>query len=278
MVRHWAQGITGNAPWCFALFLIGCSGEAASGAGAGPNVEQLAPATQGSGSDPPVSISSPQRSNATVRIMPLGDSITQSVTPLNSYRYYLWHLLRNENYRVDFVGSLKGVAGGPPGDSNFDMDHEGHAGWRADEVLANIQVWAMQAAPDIVLIHLGHNDLCRLQSIDSTVKDIGDIIDVLRVVNPRVHILLAQIVASASSCHTEIPALNARLPALAADKEQTESSITVVDQYTGFDVTTMTFDGTHPNSIGDSRMADRWREKLVPVLDRIITDPHFRMN
>ena len=35
------------------------------------------------------------RSNAIIKIMPLGDSITESITGLNSYRYYLWHLLLN---------------------------------------------------------------------------------------------------------------------------------------------------------------------------------------
>jgi lysophospholipase L1-like esterase len=153
------------------------------------------------------------------------------------------------------------------------MDHEGHSGWRADEIVASLQVWAMQASPDIVLLHIGHNDLCQGQSVASTVMDIGNIIDVLRMVNPRIHILLAQLIAS-SDCG--IPTLNAKLPALVAEKNRTDSPITLVDQYTGFDATTMTFDGTHPNAIGDSRMADRWLEKLAPVLDTVLSDPHFR--
>jgi len=227
----------------------------------------------GAGSDPETSTAPvSQISNAIVRIMPLGDSITQSLSPLNSYRYYLWHLL-SASYRIDFVGSRNGVGGGPPANPDFDMDHEGHAGWRADEILASLQVWATQASPDIVLLHIGHNDLCQGQSVASTVVDIANIIDVLRMVNPRVHVLLAQLIASADC---GIPTLNAKLPALVADKNTTESPITLVDQYTGFDAATMTFDGTHPNAIGDSRMADRWFEKLATVLDTVLTDPHFR--
>src|SRR5262245_44458398 len=219
----------------------------------------------GSGSDADNSASSPQRSNATVRIMPLGDSITQSFTPHNSYRYYLWHLLIDKGYHVDFVGSRNGVGGGPPASTDFDMDHEGHAGLRADEILAQVQVWATAASPDFVLLHIGTNDLSQTQSVASTVSDIGDIIDVLRMVNPRIHILLAQLIAK-----TGVPAiavLNGRLAALVADKEQAESPIVLVDQYTGFDPTTMTFDGTHPNDVGETRMADRWFEKLGPALD-----------
>ena len=264
---RWGRAATWNACLYFVLLIVACSDGGNSAGGSSPE-PQNTPISQGAGSDPVTATPLPQRSDVTVRIMPLGDSITQSVTPYNSYRYYLWHLLLSENYRVDFVGSRNGVGGGLPANPDFDMDHEGHAGWRADEILANIQAWAMQASPDAVLLHIGHNDLCQGQSIASTVVDIGGIVDVLRTVNPHIHILLAQLIAS-SDCG--IPLLNAKLPALVADKTTAESPITLVDQYTGFDASTMTFDGTHPNAIGDLRMADRWFEKLAPVLDSILT-------
>jgi acyl-CoA thioesterase-1 len=213
----------------------------------------------------------PPRPVATVNIMPLGDSITESNQGLPSYRYYLWHLLVDRGYKVDFVGSRHGVGNGSPAYPDFDMDHEGHAGWKADEILFNVESWAAAASPDIVLLHVGHNDLCRGQSVASTIMDISDIVDVLRTVKPRIRILLAQLIASASSCHAGIPALNARLAALVADKDRPESPVVLVDQYTGFDPSVMTYDGTHPNAMGDSHMAERWFEKLAPVLDGVVT-------
>ena len=225
----------------------------------------------GGGSDGSEQSPSPplQRSNATVKIMPLGDSITQSVMGLNSYRYYLWHLLIDAGYRPDFVGSLHGVGGGPPANADFDMDHEGHAGWRADEILAQAQTWATKASPDFVLLHIGTNDLSQGQSVDSTVKDIGGIIDALRAVNPRIRILLAQIIPKGGV--PSVAVLDGKLPALVADKQEADSPIVLVDQYTGFDTSSMTYDGTHPNAVGDSRMADRWFEQLTPVLDAFLT-------
>ena len=47
--------------------------------------------------------------------------------------------------------------------SDFDINHEGHWGWRADEVLAKIDGWAEQTTPDIVLVHLGSNDILQKQ-------------------------------------------------------------------------------------------------------------------
>ena len=201
--------------------------------------------------------------------MPLGDSITASTKGLNSYRYSLWHLLLDQGYHIDFVGSQHGVGNGPPANPDFDMDHEGHAGWRADEILARIQAWATAVSPDFVLIHAGTNDLSQGQSVASTVGDIGGIIDVLRTVNPHIRILLAQLIAKTGV--PSIAVLNGNLPALVADKGQAESPIVLVDQHTGFDPSTMTYDGTHPNAIGDSRMADRWFEKLAPMLNAFLS-------
>jgi lysophospholipase L1-like esterase len=206
--------------------------------------------------------------NASVKVMPLGDSITQSTTGLASYRYYLWHLLLRNGYQVDFVGSEHGVGGGPPAHSDFDMDHEGHSGWRADQIATHVHAWAAAASPDVVLLHIGTNDLWQRQSVASTVTDIGDIIDTLRTVNPRIRILLAQLIAQTGDSF--ISSLNAALPALAAGKNRPESPIILVDQFTGFDPSSMTYDGTHPNDAGDSRMADRWYEKLAPALDALL--------
>jgi len=208
-------------------------------------------------------------SGTTANIMPLGDSITESSKDLPSYRFYLWHLALARGYRIDFVGSRHGVANGPPASPDFDTDHEGHSGWRADEILDHIHSWAAEASPDVVLIHLGHNDLCQGQSIASTAADIGGIIDELRNVNPSVRILLAEVIASSSTCHAGIPALNAQLSRLAADKRRADSPVVLVDQYTGFDPSTMTYDGTHPLASGESRMADRWFEQLAPLLDAL---------
>jgi len=201
----------------------------------------------------------------TAKIMPLGDSITASSQGLPSYRYYLWHQALDKGYRIDLVGSQHGVSNGPSASTDFDMDHEGHSGWRADQILTQIQGWATAASPDLVLIHLGTNDLCHGQSVESTVDDVGAIIDLLRTVNPRVEILLAQIIAAALDC--QISAFNAQLPALVSAKTSSESPIVLVDQYTGFDPATMTWDGLHPTAEGESQMADRWFAKLASLLD-----------
>lgn len=213
------------------------------------------------------------------KIMPLGDSITESAAGMPTYRYFLWHLAQGAGYRVDFVGSKNGAYGGLPANTDFDMDHEGHWGWRADEVLVRVTEWATAASPDIVLLHLGHNDLCQDEDVASTVGDVAAVIDALRDVNPRVAIVLAQNIGSTWPCHARLPAFIAELPTLAAEKSTAESPITLVDQHTGFDPAAMTWDGQHPNAAGESRMADRWFRALQPILDsRVASAPGGSFN
>jgi hypothetical protein len=66
-------------------------------------------------------------SNGGVRVMPLGDSITEGTQVPGGYRIGLWQRLTAGGYRVDLVGSQ---FNGPA--ALGDHDHEGHPGWRID--------------------------------------------------------------------------------------------------------------------------------------------------
>ena len=203
----------------------------------------------------------------TAKIMPLGDSITESSDGLPTYRYYLWKSTLAKGYRIDFVGSKRGVLNGRPLHDDFDQDHEGHSGWRADEILAQIPQWARASSPDFVLLLAGHNDLCQGQDVASTVNDLAAIVDALRAVNGNVVVLVAALTASALPCHVQIPLLNAQLPAMVNAKSTPQSPVLLVDQYTGFTPATMTFDGVHPNAAGQSQIGERWFKDLAPLLD-----------
>lgn len=248
------------------LFSLGACSSSGDETVQEPPPETTSPPTTPPPTTPPPTTpppTTPPPAVVVAKIMPLGDSITASSVGLPSYRYFLWHLAVNNGYHIDFVGSLSG----PPTNSDFDMDHEGHGGFSADQLLPGINQWATAASPDIVLLHIGHNDLHEFHSVQSTVDNIGSIIDRLRAVNPKIRILLAQLIASSDPRHKDIPALNAQLPALVVAKNSVKSPIVLVDQFTGFDPATMTTEGVHPNAIGESRMADRWFEKLAPMLN-----------
>lgn len=200
------------------------------------------------------------------RIMPLGDSITQGYR--ESYRRLLWLALRKEGMDVDFVGSMNQAYGDEKQPPDYDVDHEGHWGWRADEVLDKIDDWAARARPDIVLIHLGTNDIGMGQDIGETVDEVTQIIERLRKHNTGVHILLAAIIPAAFEGATEIfSRFNTELALLAKNLDTTTSHVLLVNQFEGFDAVRDTYDGIHPNQTGNQKMAAKWFAGLKVLLN-----------
>jgi lysophospholipase L1-like esterase len=92
---------------------------------------------------------------APIRIMPLGDSITFGMgsTTGSGYRAELWRrLVEQSGYGVDLVGSAR--TGTLP-----DIDHEGHSGWTIAQLSDSVDGWLAAATPDVVLLHIGTNDV-----------------------------------------------------------------------------------------------------------------------
>jgi len=202
-------------------------------------------------------------------LLALGDSITEGDQGQNTWRRPLWHMLTNAGYEVDFIGSKQSA----PAINDFDLDHEGHSGWRADEILngrsnrpeeGRLTEWLQTYTPDIVLLHIGTNDLNQGQDPQRQVNDVRNIINVLRQDNPNVTIFLAQIIPNGSRDFTDeaVRTFNAALPSLMLEMDTPESRVILVDQYTGFDLETDTYDLAHPNDTGALKMAMRWFEAI----------------
>jgi lysophospholipase L1-like esterase len=69
-----------------------------------------------------------------------------------------------------------------------------------------------------------------------------------------------------AQCAQRVVALNKAIVDWASVHNSTESPITVVDCWTGFDDAKDTNDGVHPNGSGNQKMADAWFDPLVWVL------------
>jgi hypothetical protein len=202
-----------------------------------------------------------------LRIMPLGDSITQADSEHDSYRRPLFKTLELEDRSVDFVGSLSSNYRGGPPRPDFDLDHEGHWGWRVDEILEEIGGWVEREEPDVLLVHLGSNDVFQDQSVSSTLDELARLIDVVREARPDADFLVARIIPTANSSRNRtIRELNASISSLES-KSTERSAVTIVDHFTGFDPGRMTYDGVHPNAEGEIHIAGRWLAALERHLD-----------
>jgi acyl-CoA thioesterase I len=200
-----------------------------------------------------------------VRIMPLGDSITEGTSGDATWRYWLQKSVEARGCVVDYVGSRRGVLHGKPRFSDFDPDHEGHWGWTTAQVRAQIDRWASDAKPGIVLLHLGTNDLG--DDPQRIAGNLGAIVASLRRANPMVEIYLARLIPAAGVPDEVMGRTNDAIARLAADRDRPESRLIVVDQHTGFDPRNDSYDGVHPNESGEKKIAGRWFEALRARLD-----------
>ncbi len=211
----------------------------------------------------------------TIRIMPLGDSITQADSQHPGYRYPLWKLLKDGGYDFDFVGSMKDNHRGENPVQTFDTDHEGHWGWSADQILngfpgtEKLDDFINKNTPDVVLLHLGSNDIFRGEPIQEIEADLTKIINTLISLNKNIIILIAQILPVADNrINQRIGILNNAISQLPNKINISEKQLVVVNQFEGFNPQTDTYDGAHPNSAGEDKMAGKWYSALQSVITK----------
>ena len=214
--------------------------------------------------------------DAVVKIMPLGDSITRggpgADTLYPSYRYYLDESLRASGYGVDFVGS------GSSGYARFvfDQQHEGHGGYTTGMMVGTssfspLAAWlAASPTPEIVLLHVGTNDAINGVPVATRLANVKSIVTLLRQKNPKVRVMVAQVIPTANATFNLKSGLidyNNALPSLAAGISTATSPVTVVNLYSGYDgIADNQPDGIHPKTTGERKMAGAWQRALAPIL------------
>lgn len=192
-----------------------------------------------------------------VRVMPLGDSITDGFGVPGGYRIALWERLLAHGYTVDFVGS----ASNGPGTLG-DRDHEGHTGWRIAELSNNITAWLNAATPTTILLHIGTNDMYSVQAAADAPAQLSALIDKIRAAAPTAELFVAQITPLADpTMEARVQNYNAAIPTILS-REDPHTHF--VDIHTAIQTTDLE-DGIHPNANGYRKMADRWFTALQSI-------------
>lgn len=167
-----------------------------------------------------------------VKVMAVGDSITQGIVGASSYRREFTSLMQSAACSFTMVGSQQtslksggdpncedtGVVGdgwgwdgvksclvGGSSDANlYTGAHEGYSSHRADHFLtgnvtsagdnAGIRVALETYSPDVVLMHVGSVDLYHKQSVTSTLTDIDNILSTVYESHPDTLVLIANVI------------------------------------------------------------------------------------
>jgi lysophospholipase L1-like esterase len=208
-------------------------------------------------------------------IMPCGDSITDGAAGSSDdtgYRRELYLALEAAGYPVDFVGSQ--TSGIP---TDFDRDHEGHGGWRADQIRDNISNWLVANPPDIVLLHIGTNDISGGNQDVQEVNDILTNIDLYESNNStHVKVLVARIILRNDGLNPQTIAFNNAVEAMVNARIAAGDDLVMVDMENALVYPGDLADTVHPDDGGYSKMADTWFAALDPILEGMLTDVLLR--
>lgn len=205
---------------------------------------------------PVVEAKSAAAAQDTLRIMPLGDSITYGVgtDARNSYRSDLWNRLTAGGLPIDYVGSQQTG-------TLLDADNEGHPGWTSAQLTAHIDGWLTAYQPDVVLLHAGTNDIRHGLSPEQAVQDVATLVGRIQQQRPNTEIFVAKIVLAKRAAEKSLDArLNLLIPGVIGNMG---TRVHIVDQssVSGLDL----LDLNHPNDVGYRKMAWNWFQAMRRV-------------
>ncbi|MGW5678240.1 FG-GAP-like repeat-containing protein [Streptomyces sp. NPDC003860] len=180
-------------------------------------------------------------------VMPLGDSITLGVgsSTRTGYRPEIARHLAEAAHQLEFVGSMTDPDG---------TRHEGHSGWRIDQIQANIETWLAAAKPNVVLLHIGTNDMNRDHQTSTAPQRLTRLLDQIHAASPDTAVVLASLVpATDPAVQARVDAYNRAIPGIVAARAEQGQRITQVSMgaLTNADLN----DNLHPNNTGYTKMA-----------------------
>ncbi|AUG77700.1 hypothetical protein CFP65_2887 [Kitasatospora sp. MMS16-BH015] len=216
-----------------------------------------APASAATTAQPPV-----------LRVLPLGDSITAGYRSStgNGYRGPLLdRVAQQSRYAVDFVGSLRGG-------TMADCNHEGHSTYVIDGISSGVDGWIAQARPDVVLLHLGINDLNNGLDTAHAADRAEALVDRIFADKPGVTVIMQGLVPTTPGDPVKagmrglIDQYNGALRAWEPGEQQAGKKFRFVDapELASGEMA----DGLHPNDLGYARLA----QNFYPALDQAVTD------
>lgn len=209
------------------------------------------------------------------RIKPLGDSITVGIDGIHTldglagYRKPLWDGLAAAGHQVAFVGSQEtglGVTG------DWDRHHEGHGGYRLDQLDTEIPRWIAASRPDVILLLAGINDVGSLASTETGAARFRNLLQDIRTADPHILTLVSPLTpVTDTALAAGVAALNVRLPS-EVDQARMGGQRVVWCPIVGGALVAATdlVDGVHPNAAGYAKLAAGWLGVLnrwLPALE-----------
>ena len=223
----------------------------------------------------------------TIKIMPLGDSITYGMADEGGYRKYLSYFLKQKGYtNIDLVGPEgKDSASFNYNGQNvsYDDNHAGYSGYtitnlpggwfgQLNGILETMQGgdYIKKYSPDIILLQIGTNDVSN-GHLDGSEERLHTLLDYLRENMPSDgKIFLTTIPDLGNSgwggnSNGDIAKYNELIKKVA--NEYSNKNIIYADIHSVIDASKDLADGVHPNAGGYEKMGKYWLEQIESYLN-----------
>ena len=223
----------------------------------------------------------------TVKIMPLGDSITYGMADEGGYRKYLSYLLQQNGYsNVDLVGpeGKDSATFNYNGKSvTYDDNHAGYSGYtitnlpggwfgQLNGILETMQGgdYIKKYSPDIILLQIGTNDVSN-GHLDGSEERLHQLLDYLREKMPsggRIFLTTIPDLGNTGwggNSNGDIAKYNDLIKKVAGD--YSSKNVVYADIHSVIDASKDLADGVHPNAGGYEKMGKYWFEQIKSYLD-----------
>lgn len=231
-----------------------------------------------------------------VRVMFVGDSLTHGRTGSATYRYWVWRELVRQSVAARFVGPRRDLSGRQSwyerGSHGFTDQtwHAAQGGSTFADHLPLVEERVAEHRPDVIVLQLGFND-SRRSTPEQIADDTRAFLERTWAVDPTVRFVLGEIPGSGAAPGDPIGpqrrlarerrdvvtgAANALVGAEVADEERVSIAHTRTHPTRPWRPRRHTWDGVHPNTLGETLMAWRISEGLhgagvLPEEPRIFT-------
>jgi acyl-CoA thioesterase I len=206
-----------------------------------------------------------------LKIMPLGASSTVGTRSpeTGGYRGFLEKMLDADGIAYDMVGSQQ------QGPSWMrDRDHEGHAGTTMLDIQPSLPGWISATHPDLILLHVGTNDLLKGASGTETTNRLNTTLHAIWDVEPNAYVVVAGVWAPMATKLTAKADYEARAALLVQSLAAQGEPVTFVDTATLLPKADVA-DGLHANAKGYELVAKVWEREIQKYLRlRRTTEKH----
>src|SRR5689334_21964010 len=224
-----------------------------------------------------------------LKIMPIGDSITDDCSLNGAWRLYLQPMLDTNGFLFNFVGRQNSTAIG----SFAKTHHEGYCGAviappgvfavhgysTTDAYLLKIVADALAITnnrPDVIMLLIGANDIGRGRNpyVVAT-NDMSNLLNLIFSNVPNVNIIISKITSLQTASlnygpyATNVVIYNAALQKLVKKRRALGQNVFLADMFSAVDYNTgfMT-DHVHPNSLGLNAMAKEFLARIQAITIR----------